>query len=158
MTPEFAQAFVNFQSETSNIKKGKEGYNYNYADLASVIDYCKPLLFKHGFAISQILMSEDGKPGLLTTLIHKSGDFMEGWIELEKVLMKGCSNAQQMGSAISYYRRYAWLSILGLATEDDDAKPEGEDKWDDWEDKTLISGDGSEPPKAIINKPKQGVN
>ena len=35
--------------------------------------------------------------------------------------MKGCSNAQQMGSAISYYRRYAWLSILGLATQDDDA-------------------------------------
>ena len=121
MTPEFAQAFVDFQSETGNIKKGNQGHNYNYADLASVIDYCKPILHKHGFAISQVLASKDGKPGLTTLLLHKTGSFIEGWIETpSSKLAGGASSAQCMGSAISYYRRYTLQSLLAIQADDDD--------------------------------------
>jgi len=57
----------------------------------------------------------------VTTLAHSSGQFMQGQLSIPVETMKNLSVAQAVGAAISYARRYHASSILGIASEDNDA-------------------------------------
>jgi hypothetical protein len=67
--------------------------------------------------ISAILFSQfpDGD-GLTTMLMHSSGE----WLAATSRMTPKDQTPQGQGSAITYLRRYALSSVLGLATEDDD--------------------------------------
>ena len=88
---------------------------YKYATLARVIDAAKPL-HKHGIAYCQIPTRLDGKPIIVTRLMHKSGEWIEGDCE---IVAMGQGN-QAFGSAMTYMRRYALAAILGMAADEDD--------------------------------------
>ena len=115
---ELATALNKAQSEMSGAKKGAKNpfFKSKYADLEEVINCAKVPLSDNGLSISQFPVSEDGKAGVNTILMHLSGEFMES------TLLLACTkqDPQAYGSAITYARRYAYQSVLGIPSEDDD--------------------------------------
>jgi hypothetical protein len=90
-----------------------------YASLGSVIQSSKPVLAKHGLAVTQQPTGGDGAVGVLTTLHHESGEFLSSSISLPLNSEKGKSMAQEAGSIITYLRRYALAGLLGLYADED---------------------------------------
>lgn len=90
-------------------------FKSRYADLASVIEAAREPLAKNGLAVIQ-LINETG--GVETVLTHSSGE----WISSTLQLTPKTTSPQDMGSIISYGRRYSYAAIVGLAQVDDDAE------------------------------------
>jgi hypothetical protein len=126
-----AEALVAAQAELPcAITKDADGQiqnrTYRYLTLDKLIEQTRPILTKHGLTLVQfpafILRGEDGAlPALTTRLWHVGGESMDQTMPLyltEKTM-------QGYGAAITYARRYAWQSVLGIAAEEDtDAKDE----------------------------------
>lgn len=117
-----ASALVAFQSKLPKVAKDASAntgkYSYDYATLDKLTEVIFPLLTEVGLAYTTVPdMSEVGF-GLRTQLIHESGESITGFYPLGSP----SNPAQAIGSAISYARRYALLSITGVAPagEDDD--------------------------------------
>lgn len=117
------KALAAFQSEVPTIKKNASGYGYRFADLEEINNVIKPLLHKHGLGYAQPLDGTDIK----TIIFHvESGESLESLANIPQgVQLKGQNEFQVMGSAITYLRRYALSSVLGLVT-DEDADAAGE--------------------------------
>jgi hypothetical protein len=100
-------------------KKDNEGQarggKYKYADLASVMDAVREPLSANGLSVTQApTMNGDGFV-LVSRLMHTSGQ----WLEATYPLSANVSS-QEMGSAITYGRRYCTLALLGIAADEDD--------------------------------------
>lgn len=111
------KAIAAFQQEVPVIHKGTKGYGYSYADLPTIFEVINPVLKKHGLGFTQ-LMEEDG---IRTVVFHvESGETIESFTTIPKdVNLKGMNAFQVLGSAITYIRRYALSSVLGLVTDKD---------------------------------------
>ena len=111
------KALADFQQEVPTIHKGTQGYGYTYADLPAIFDVINPLLKKHGLGFAQPIMGDCVK----TILFHiESGEVVESLTEIPKgVQLAKMNDFQVLGSAITYIRRYAISSILGLVTDKD---------------------------------------
>ena len=95
-----------------------------YADLGAVIETARPVLAKNGISFTQMPTSEAEYIGVTTVLMHASGEFVSSTIMLQAGEERGKSQAQVAGSVITYLRRYALASMLGLyADEDTDGQP-----------------------------------
>lgn len=93
-------------------------YSFDYAPHELIVAAVRKPLEDCGLAVSQTLsVTPDGRPALRTMLLHSSGERMDDVFPLP---LKDGMSAQEIGSAITYIRRYALSAILGLATEDDD--------------------------------------
>jgi len=115
-----AMALVKAQTELLNPDKNQSGYGYKYADLASILDQTKPVLAKHGLAISQLATDDgNGRVGVKTILLHESGEMLESNLTLPIPEMKGTTSTQAAGAAITYARRYAISAILNIAADED---------------------------------------
>jgi hypothetical protein len=117
------KALSNFQNEVPIIHKGTQGYGYTYADLPAIFEIIQPLLKKHGLCFTQCLNGDQ----LETTLFHiESGEQIKSSANLPQgVELKGMNAFQVAGSSITYFRRYALSSMLGLITDvDNDASGE----------------------------------
>lgn len=115
-----AAALAKAQGKMTNPPKNKQGQcrggRYMYADLADVLDHVRGPLTENGLSVVQIVKADN----LITRLVHSSGQFFESVYPLPK---HGSLSAQDMGSAITYARRYSLCPLLGIAGEtDDDAK------------------------------------
>lgn len=107
------------QQELGAIKKEEDNpfFKSKYFDINALAEHVKPLLNKHGLVLLQPLTQIDGKTALTTALIEaESGESMEFSTMLPENI-----DPQKMGSAITYFRRYAIQSLLFLQAEDDDA-------------------------------------
>lgn len=118
---ELATALSKFQGEVSNPPNSKTvntgSFSYKYSPLDEILSLIRPLLSNNGLSMVQAPIMKDGLVGVTTTLLHKSGE----WMEFEPILLKlDKQSAQGAGSAITYSRRYAISSILGISSEDDD--------------------------------------
>lgn len=118
---ELAAALAKAQSEIQNVAKGKEGYGYKYADLASVLEIARPALSKNGIALIQSASYADQSVSVTTTLAHQSGQWIGATIAMPVQVGKGMSYAQAIGSVITYARRYLLAAMVGIAQEDNDA-------------------------------------
>lgn len=115
-----ATALIKAQTELTNPKKDQQGYGYKYADLSSILDLVKPILQKHGLAITQTSSDDgNGKVGVTTTLMHESGEFISDTLRLPIPEMKGTTSTQAAGAALTYARRYAISSALNIAADED---------------------------------------
>jgi len=90
-----------------------------YADLGSVIATAKPVLAKYGISVAQFPVGDGATVGVETVLMHESGEWMSNTLTLEAHDEKGKSGAQVAGSIISYLRRYALASVLGMYADED---------------------------------------
>ena len=114
-----AQALLAFQADAPPIHLDATNPHFKnkYASLGGVVAAIRPALNKHGLVYTQLPTNLDGQPALRTVLMHaESGQALEDTMPL--ILSKQDSQAQ--GSALTYGRRYALLSILGLVGDDDD--------------------------------------
>ncbi|HEY6110028.1 MAG TPA: ERF family protein [Gemmatimonadales bacterium] len=113
-----AQALAAFQAELPRLGKGNTAnagtYTYKYADLADVSQTVLPLLGKHGLSFSAKPTIDDGKFVLAYSLRHELGDHDDGQYPLPT------GAPQQVGSAITYARRYALSAMTGIAPDGDD--------------------------------------
>lgn len=114
-------ALVKVQAEMRGAKKDSENpfFNASYADLESCWDACRIPLTKNGFSVIQTTDSEGDSDFLVTTLAHTSGQWIRGKLRL---FVSGKKDAQALGSAITYARRYGLASIVGLIQTDDDGE------------------------------------
>ena len=114
-----SEALSKAQAEMQHAIKDSTNPHFKskYADLASVIDALRPALTKYGLSVAQTMKTENGMHFLVTTLMHTSGEFIEGSIPL--LLDK--PNMQGLGSALTYARRYGLAAMVGIHQEDDDA-------------------------------------
>lgn len=119
---ELATALALAQAKMSNAIKNAEnpafkqaGRVSKYADLASVREASLGCLNENGIALLQTTEATEHGVLLITRLIHKSGQWIEGSYPLPLN-----PNVQQAASAMTYARRYGWSAICGLATELDD--------------------------------------
>jgi hypothetical protein len=91
-------------------------YRYKYADLANVLEATDPAMIENGLNVLQVPCARNEGPALQTILTHVSGE----WLSDYMLLPKTDATPQQLGSVITYCRRYAYCAILGIASEDDD--------------------------------------
>jgi hypothetical protein len=91
-------------------------FKNRYASLDAILDAARPVLHKHGLALSQEPIFDDGKAGVVTRIIHTGGESRESTL----LLPLRDQSAQGVGSALTYARRYAVSSVLGIAADDDD--------------------------------------
>lgn len=167
---ELAKALKLFQSEVGNVAKDSTNpfFKSKYASLENIISTAKPVLAKHGLSYMQF---PDGD-GLTTVLMHESGE----WASATANLHLKDQTPQGQGSAITYMRRYALSSILGIATEDDDdgneaSKPtsattvgigaRAPKPVEKTKDTVTISGSGGtikvEPPKKVADSQRAEI-
>jgi hypothetical protein len=123
-----ADALCKAQAELKSAPFNKKNpflNNRPYADLGSHIEAAKPILAKQGLSVSQLVTSdEDGRVGVETMLMHKSGEWISTIVTIAPESEKGKSFAQVAGSIISYFRRYSLAGILGMySDEEDDGAP-----------------------------------
>lgn len=135
-----ATALAAFQAELPRVGKGNTAdagtYKYKYADLADVSSAVLPLLGKHGLSFSaKPMLDGDGKFVLEYTLRHSSGEQDGGRYPLPT------GKPQDVGSAITYARRYALQCMTGVAPDADDdgaSAPDVPDhRWDPMEQDVL---------------------
>jgi len=93
--------------------------NHKFASLGAIVEAIRPLLLEHGFCMTHRgSVLSDGGAGLVSTLWHKSGQFLEG----EFPLLLAKEDPQGQGSAITYMRRYATCAMLEIIQHDDDGQ------------------------------------
>ncbi len=115
-------ALSKLQGEVCDVYKGKTGFNYKYAELSSVLDVTRPLCAKYELAVTQLCGTDiAGGVTIETVLLHSSGEWLSSVLTLPVSVGKGMSQAQAIGSCISYGRRYALAALLGIAQTDNDA-------------------------------------
>jgi len=119
-----ATALNAFQSEVEDAHKASDGHNYRYADLPTILQLIRPLMGKHGLALVQFPVGDALNVGIVSRLIHVSGEWMEETMYMGITESRGMSSAQAAGAVITYCRRYAAAAILGISQVDNDAHVE----------------------------------
>ena len=114
------KALAAFQQEVKPIFKGTKGYGYSYADLPTIFDKINPLLEKHGLGFTQLINTHEEDNYLNTIIFHvESGETLESNTLIPQATLKGMNDYQSFGSGVTYFRRYALSSALGLVTDKD---------------------------------------
>jgi len=116
---ELAAALAIAQGTMKAAKKDKENpfFKSSYADLASVWEACRDALSKNGLAVIQTTeQSKDQAVVVLTTMVHKSGQWIRGRLSARPAK----PDPQTLGSCLTYLRRFALSSIVGISPEEDD--------------------------------------
>jgi hypothetical protein len=110
------------KSLTATIRTGRAGEgerSFRYASLSSGLDIVRKTLGQHEIATLQTTAIDQtaGMVNLTTTLAHASGE----WIASEWPVcpIAETANPQRMGAALTYARRYALFTLVGIAGEDD---------------------------------------
>lgn len=135
---ELAGALSKAQGQMKNPVKNKNNPAFKgakYADLAAIMDAIREPLSTNGLALVQAPSLDDaGQVRIVTRLMHASGE----WLQESCSVPVATKSAQGIGSAITYGRRYAMSSLLGIAADDDD-------------DANAASGKGGHEPTAPAN-------
>jgi hypothetical protein len=110
------------KSLTATIRTGRPGdgeRSFRYAPLSSGLDIVRKTLGQHEIATLQTTAIDQtaGMVHLTTTLAHASGE----WIASDWPVcpIAETANPQRMGAALTYARRYALFTLVGIAGEDD---------------------------------------
>src|ERR1700676_5403132 len=124
-----AAALAKAQSELANPEKSltatirspfprESDRTFRYASLASGLDIVRKALGKHEIATVQTTaIDEAGLIRLTTVLAHSSGE----WVSSDWPVCPVSETAapHRMGAALTYARRYALFTLVGIAGEDD---------------------------------------
>ncbi len=106
-----------FQKECPVIHKGTQGYGYSYADLPAIFEVINPILERYNLGFTQPICGAKVKTILYHTI---TGETLESETDIpQNVQLKGMNDFQVLGSAITYIRRYALSSMLGIITDKD---------------------------------------
>lgn len=143
----FAEAFLKLQSAIKPAIKdaNNPAFRSKYADLGAVWEAIKQPLQDAGFSVIQSPDFEGDHMWLKTTILHVSGDKIEGRYPLRP----SKPDPQGYGSALTYARRYSISAMLGvIADDDDDGNAASGLKT------TVTGGNGGTPSKPTAQYPE----
>lgn len=131
----------NYQSPAKDSKV--DGRNYKYLSLNGLLDHIRLPLLEVGLLIKQDLAGAT----IVTSLYHASGQYMKSVFHIPALTDKRLGNdAQNLGAAITYARRYAINAVLGISTEED---PDGNKNNQNKHKQQPTQRPQSTPPTAI---------
>jgi hypothetical protein len=110
---ELTKALIQFHKDVDKIDKNARGNYGKFADLSNVLSTVTPALLKNDL----VLVQEFDGDKLYTVLRHISGEFISSGCNL--ILSEGRNKTQEWGKAVTYQRRYAICSILGIVADMD---------------------------------------
>lgn len=122
-TSNIAAALAAFQAKIPTVTKTKQAtiatdkgrYSYTYAGLPDVTATVLPRLTECDLSFTACpTRNDDGSYSLVGVLLHTSGEWMTGALPLHG------RTPQELGSSITYARRYLLGSMTGIVTDDDD--------------------------------------
>src|SRR5215831_11677889 len=110
------------KSLTATIRSGRPGEDersFRYAPLSSGLEIVRKTLGQHEIATVQTtaIDKETGVVNLSTMLAHASGEWIAS--DWPVCAVAETANPQRMGAALTYARRYALFTLVGIAGEDD---------------------------------------
>jgi ERF superfamily len=110
------------KSLTATIRTGRAGEGertFRYAPLSSGLDIVRKILGQHEIATVQSTAIDQaaGIVNLTTMLAHASGEWIAS--DWPVCAVAETANPQRMGAALTYARRYALFTLVGIAGEDD---------------------------------------
>ena len=113
------QALTAFHAELPDVHKGSinPAFKSSYADLADITKAVLPKLAEHGLAWSTTPTLTEHGFVLAYSLTHTSGEVIEGAWPLPDPTK---STPQQLGSAVTYARRYSLSAVTGISPDMDD--------------------------------------
>ncbi len=124
---ELAEALCLAQSEVEAAVKGSTNPHFRnkYADISEIINTVRHVYNKHGISILQEDAFSDGMAHVYTTFLHKSGASITS---KPTSCIPAKFDAQGLGAAWTYLRRYALSALCCLAQEDDDGQSASHDR------------------------------
>src|SRR4029077_4145731 len=111
---DLAKALATARGSFNKVEKSSSNpfYKSKYADLAVIIDATYKALSDNGLSVMQFPGEVNGGAvTILTMLLHASGQ----WVSEETTMPVSKNDAQGVGSALTYGRRYALQSLLNVA-------------------------------------------
>lgn len=132
-----AKALITFHLKVDKIRKDSTNpfFKSKYASLSTILDAINLPLNESGLSFCQF---PTGSDGLTTILMHgETGEFIEATYEMKPVK----DDPQGRGSVLTYQRRYALASVLGLNIDDDDDANAGVKK----SEPTTVKADDERP-------------
>ena len=120
MINELATALNKAQSKMSGAKKGATNpfFKSAYSDLSMVMEAISQPFADNGLCFVQAAEMHDLKVAVTTRIMHVSGQYIESVTELPPTK----NDAQGVGSAISYAKRYGLQALAGVPSVDDDGQ------------------------------------
>lgn len=118
VTPELFAAMAKAQAALENAAKNAANPHFRsrYADLAECLNAARPVYAAHGLSILQSTGYADGMVSVETVIAHASG----GWVSSIASCVPAKTDAQGIGAATTYLRRYGLAAMTALGQEDDD--------------------------------------
>ena len=102
------------------VTKNATSHHSKYADLNAILSTVEPVLLENGLLLIQPIQGNS----VCTQIVDvDSGAMLESCMDLPQGV-----NPQNMGSAITYYRRYTLQSALSLQAVDDDGEKASKDE------------------------------
>jgi hypothetical protein len=119
-TPELFAALAKAQNAVENAHKGSLNPHFKnrYADLAEVLNTVRPVFSECGLSIVQETSFDGSLVSVTTALCHEKG----GYITAIASCVPAKADAQGVGAATTYLRRYSLAAVTGVAQEDDDGQ------------------------------------
>src|SRR5262245_24474645 len=110
------------KSLTATLRSGRPGEgerSFRHAPLSSGLDIVRKTLGQHEIATMQTTAVDQaaGLVNLTTMLAHASGEWIAS--DWPVCAIAEMANPQRMGAALTYARRYALFTLVGIAGEDD---------------------------------------
>lgn len=144
----YTEAVAWVQTHLPVVEKGSTNTHFgsDYADLADVSHAVLPLTGRAGLVwTTRPTLADDGKMVMHYELRHTSGERVEGTWPL------GTGNPQQLGSALTYARRYCLMAVVGVfpgGEDDDGAAASSAQRAQETRSRTQSSGAAAATPPA----------
>lgn len=114
-----ATALAKAQQEITNpaLDSVNPHFKNRYASLAAHLAAIRTPLAKHGLTVMQAISTPPGEVAVTTTLLHASGEFLAETVAMP---MPDRTTVQQMGSTVTYLRRYSLAAMTLIVGEEED--------------------------------------
>jgi hypothetical protein len=118
---ELIKALIKARAELPSISKGQTAtvvstktnskFSYSYASLPDILEAATPVLLSNGLVVINTV-----NEGILSVALwHESGESVASSYRLSSG-----ADPQRLGSELTYFRRYLFCGLLGIAPDDDD--------------------------------------
>ncbi|MBW4636481.1 MAG: ERF family protein [Iphinoe sp. HA4291-MV1] len=119
----YASKDVDFKTNTGR------SIRFTYAELEEIVNLVAPVLSKHGLVVTHEpgyheVAPETYKYGLLTCLLHESGEERQAFISLSEDMG---NDPKDWASRLSYARRYNEMAILDIVV----VEPKNSEQWEE---------------------------
>ncbi|WP_340638776.1 ERF family protein, partial [Vreelandella lionensis] len=116
----YSAAMAAMQTELPSIEERGQTNNSCYATLEDIVDSVRPILQKHGFAVSFRIQTQERGIQVTGVLMHKDGHREETSMLLPADMSGNKNAVQAFGTSTSYGKHYVMCALLNITTRGQD--------------------------------------